>query len=509
MNMKKFNWFFESGEEPYANNRRFHCPRGKVIGGSSSINGMVYVRGHACDFDEWERLGAYGWGYHNCLPYFQRAESWVGGADEYHGDAGPINVCAGNDMKLNPLYQAFIDAGVEAGYPHTADYNGQQQEGFGQMHMSIRNGVRESCSYAYLHPVKKRKNLTIVKNAFTEKILLEDKTAVGVQVRVGKKELVIRCRKEIISCAGSIGSPTLLQHSGIGATDVLQKAGVDLQHELPGVGENLQDHIEVYFQYACTQPITLNSKLGLIGKALIGARWLMFKSGLGATNHFESCGFIRSEPGLKWPDIQYHFLPAAMRYDGNAAVKGHGYQVHVGPNKPKSRGYVRIVSADPRSKPEILFNYLKDPEDIKAWRRCIRLTREIMAQPAFAPYRGPEIQPGADIQTDEQIDAWVRGQVESAYHPAGSCKMGAADDPLAVVDSQCRVIGVNQLRVVDSSIMPTLTNGNLNAPTIMLAEKAADLILGNMPLPAAQVTPWIDEGWKTQQRLRPVTEPQA
>ncbi|NVK42168.1 MAG: choline dehydrogenase, partial [Oceanospirillaceae bacterium] len=467
------------------------------------INGMVYVRGHACDFDEWEQQGAEGWSYQNCLPYFRRAETWKGGADDYRGGEGPLATCNGNDMRLNPLYQAFIDAGEQAGYPKTDDYNGYRQEGFGPMHMTVKDGVRWSTSNAYLRRALPRPNLTLVSKAQTRRILFDGKRAVGVEYDAGKGVQQVTALREVILSSGSIGSPMLLQLSGIGPRDVLKDAGVPLLHELPGVGENLQDHLEVYFQFRCKQPISLNSKLGLISKGLIGSRWMLFKDGLGATNHFESCAFIRSRAGLKWPDVQYHFLPAAMRYDGQAAFDGHGFQVHVGPNKPKSRGRVKIVSADPNAKPSILFNYLQDKQDVEDWRAVIRLTREIIAQPAFDAYRGDEIQPGTDIQSDEQVDAWVRQNVESAYHPSCSCKIGADDDPMAVLDAECRVRGVEALRVVDSSVFPTITNGNLNAPTIMVAERAADLILDRAPLPAAGVPVWIDPEWESRQRLNP------
>nr|WP_067290621.1 choline dehydrogenase [Marinobacterium profundum] len=503
MNSPKYSWPFESEQEPGIDNRRLHCPRGRVLGGSSSINGMVYVRGHACDFDQWEEQGVKGWGYQQCLPYFKRAETWSGGADDYRGGSGPLSTCNGNEMRLNPLYQTFIDAGVEAGYPDTADYNGYRQEGFGPMHMTVKNGVRASTSNAYLREAMKRPNLHLVSRAITHRVLLQGKRAIGVEYSVAGKTQTAMAAIEVILSAGSVGSPMLLQLSGIGPREVLEQAGVALQHELPGVGENLQDHLEVYFQYRCKQPISLNGKLGLISKGLIGTRWLMFKSGLGATNHFESCAFIRSRAGLKWPDVQYHFLPAAMRYDGQAAFDGHGFQVHVGPNKPASRGHIRIRSADPKDTPSIQFNYLQAEQDIIDWRAVIRLTREIIAQPAFDAYRGDEIQPGKDIQSDAQIDAWVRQNVESAYHPSCTCKMGADDDAMAVLDAQCRVRGLEALRVVDSSIFPTVTNGNLNAPTIMVAEKAADIILGKAPLPDAGVDVWIDPQWQQQQRLNP------
>jgi len=509
MNSPKYSWPFESETEAGIDGRRLHCPRGKVLGGSSSINGMVYVRGHACDFDEWEEQGAEGWNYQNCLPYFRRAETWKGGADDYRGGEGPLATCNGNEMRLNPLYRAFIDAGEQAGYPKTGDYNGYQQEGFGPMHMTVKDGVRWSTANAYLRRALERPNLKLISKAQTRRILFEGKRAVGVEYDAGKGVERVMAAQEVILSSGSIGSPMLLQLSGIGPRDVLEAAGVSLLHELPGVGENLQDHLEVYFQFRCKQPISLNSKLGLISKGLIGSRWMLFKDGLGATNHFESCAFIRSRAGLKWPDVQYHFLPAAMRYDGQAAFDGHGFQVHVGPNKPRSRGRVRIVSADPNAKPSILFNYLQHEQDIEDWRAVIRLTREIIAQPAFDAYRGDEIQPGIDIESDEQIDAWVRQNVESAYHPSCSCKIGADDDPMAVLDADCRVRGVEGLRVVDSSVFPTITNGNLNAPTIMVAERAADLILGRRSLPAAGVPVWIDPEWQTRQRLKPPSRPQA
>ena len=500
MNMKRFNWYFDSEPEPFANNRVMHCPRGKALGGSSSINGMVYVRGHACDYEQWVEHGAQGWGYQDCLPYFKRAETWMQGEDDYRGGNGPIGTCNGNNMSLNPLYQAFIEAGKEAGYPETKDYNGYQQEGFGPMHMTVKDGVRSSTSREYLRPAMNRSNLEVMTKTMTSRVLMDGNKAIGIEVEMAGGIKSIFANKEVVLSAGSVGSPQLLQLSGIGPKTVLENAGVELIHELPGVGENLQDHLEVYFQFRCTQPISLNGKLDLISKGLIGTRWILFKSGLGATNHFESCAFIRSKAGVKWPDIQYHFLPAAMRYDGNAAFDGHGFQVHVGPNKPASRGHVRIKSADPNQKPSILFNYLKEQQDIEDWRACIRLTREIINQPAMDEYRGDEIQPGADITTDEAIDEWVRNNVESAYHPSCTCKIGSTDDPMAVVDPDCKVIGTENLRVVDSSIFPTIPNGNLNAPSIMVGEKGADIILGKQPLQIKETPYWLDEQWETRQR---------
>ncbi len=507
MNMPRYNWGFETEPEPYMNGRRLDCPRGKVLGGSSSINGMVYVRGHARDFDEWEALGAAGWGYRDCLPYFRKAETWSGGGDRYRGGEGPLDTCNGNEM-ANPLYGAFVAAGKQAGYPETADYNGFQQEGFGPMHMTVRNGVRASAANAYLKPVRGRANLTVVTGALTERIVLEGRRAVGVAYeRGGVHRTAARtaprtamAAREVILAAGSIGSPQILQLSGIGPGAVLREAGVEVAHNLPGVGENLQDHLEVYFQFRCRQPITLNAKLGPLSKLWIGARWILFKDGLGATNHFESCAFIRSRAGVEWPDIQYHFLPAAMRYDGNAAFDGHGFQVHVGPNKPKSRGSLRIASPDPRAKPKVLFNYLQHEDDRAGFRACIRLTREIIGQAAFDPFRGEEIQPSAGITSDDAIDAWIRDNAESAYHPSCTCKIGAEDDPMTVLDPDCRVRGIEALRVVDSSVFPTITNGNLNAPTIMLAEKAADAIRGRAPLAPSNAPIYIAPAWETQQR---------
>ncbi|MEH6576095.1 MAG: choline dehydrogenase [Amphritea sp.] len=497
MNTKKYNWRYETDPEPGLDGRRVHCPRGKVLGGSSSINGLVYIRGHACDFDEWEGLGAKNWGYKHCLPYFKKAETFQYGGDDYRGDSGPLATNNGNQMK-NPLYGAFINAGEQAGYTKTKDCNGYMQEGFGPMHMTVKNGVRWSTANAYLRPVMERPNLTVVTKAMTRKVILEGKKATGVVYSRSGKTHTVLCEREVLLSGGPIGSPHLLQLSGIGPAEVLAKAGIPALHNLPGVGENLQDHAEVYIQFKCKQPITLNNKMDLISKGLIGARWLLFKDGLGASNHFESCGFIRSEAGLKWPDIQYHFLPAAVRYDGHSPVKGHGFMILTGPNKPTSRGHVRAVSADPETHPSILFNYLSTEADREGFRKCIRLTREIIGQPAMDPYVGDEIEPGVDVKTDDEIDAFIREKLESTYHPCGTCKMG--EDDMAVVDSQLRVRGIEGLRVIDSSVFPTEPNGNLNAPTIMLAERAADLVSGRQPLAPEDIEVGMIEGWETQQR---------
>ncbi|MFT6776309.1 MAG: choline dehydrogenase [Paraglaciecola sp.] len=496
MNSKKYAWQFETQPEPYLNDRKMHCPRGKVLGGSSSINGMVYVRGHARDFDEWQQSGATDWNYAHCLPYFKKAESWAFGTDDYRGGDGPLGVNNGNKMQ-NPLYQAFVDAGIDAGYLATNDYNGQQQEGFGAMHMTVKNGRRASTANAYLRPAMQRPNLTVVTHALVHKVLIENKTAIGIRFAHKNNVQEIKVNKEVILSAGSIGSPHLLQLSGIGSKKVLDKAGIECLHELNGVGENLQDHLEFYFQFKCTQPITLNGEIDWWSKLKIGVRWILKKDGLGSTNHFESCGFIRSKAGIEWPDLQYHFLPAAMRYDGKEAFAGHGFQVHIGHNKPKSRGHIRVVSNLPEVAPKITFNYLQHQDDIQGFRDCVRLTREIINQPALDEYRGEEIQPGTHIQSDEEMDTFVRESVESAYHPSCSCKMGT--DEMSVVDPETKVHGIQGLRVVDSSIFPTIPNGNLNAPTIMLAERAADLIKGHS-LPPETVTVTCDPQWKTQQR---------
>ncbi|MCG7535601.1 choline dehydrogenase [Pseudoalteromonas sp. OOF1S-7] len=497
MNTDKYAWQFHTEPEPYLDNRVMHCPRGKVLGGSSSINGMVYVRGHAKDFDEWQQYGAQGWDYQACLPYFKRAESWYLGEDSYRGSEGPLGTNNGNEM-ANPLYRAFIEAGAQAGYAKTDDYNGEQQEGFGPMHMTVKDGRRCSASRAYLDPVKGRDNLKIITGALAHKVLLEGKRAVGVEYQCKGKTHHATAERRVILSAGPIGSPQLLQLSGIGDQDALKAAGVEVKHHLPGVGKNLQDHLEFYFQYRCKQPITLNGKLDWFSKGLIGARWILNKTGLGATNHFESCAFIRSKAGVEWPDLQYHFLPAAIRYDGKSAFDGHGFQVHIGHNKPKSRGEVTIKSADPTQAPKIQFNYLAHQDDIEGFRACVRLTREIIEQPAFDAYRDGEIQPGKDVQSDAEIDAFVRQAVESAYHPSCSCKMG--EDDMAVVDSNTQVHGIDGLNVVDSSIFPTIPNGNLNAPTIMVAEKAADIILGQPALKANNAQVAIHSQWQAVQR---------
>jgi choline dehydrogenase len=498
MNMPKYNWFYHTEPEPHLDGRSLHTPRGKVLGGSSSINGLVYIRGNPQDFERWAAEGAHGWSYRDVLPYFKRAEHRQEGGDRYRGDSGKLMTSYGTLQ--NPLHAAWLAAAEQAGYPRSKDVNGFQQEGFGRMDMTVGEGRRCSAARAYLRPALARPNLTVITHALATRIVFEGRRARGLVYARGGEIHRVRVDKELIVSAGPINSPQLLKLSGVGPGAELQSHGIEVIHDLPGVGENLQDHLEFYFQVACTEPITLYSSISPWSRALIGARWILRKDGLGATNHFETCGFIRSRPGVEYPDIQYHFLPMAVAYDGSTLAQEHGFQAHVGPMRSKSRGWVRLASAEPFEKPKILFNYLSEPDDWTEMRACVRLTREIFAQQAFDRYRGRELQPGDPVQTDEQIDAFVRAKVESAYHPSCSCKMGAADDPRAVVDSEARVRGLEGLRVVDSSIMPSITTGNLNAPTLMLAEKAADHILGRGMLPADDAPFYRSVNWQSSQR---------
>jgi choline dehydrogenase len=501
MNMKMYDWGLKSDPEPHLGGRQLVTPRGKVIGGSSSINGMIYVRGHARDFDHWADTGAQGWSYADVLPYFKRMEHWHdgghGGDPDWRGKDGPLHITRG--PRKNPLTRAFVDAGRQAGYPITPDYNGEQQEGFGPFDATIYKGHRWSAASAYLRPALTRPNCTLTR-AFARRIVIENGRAVGVEVSRGKKIEVIRANVEVIIAASPLNSPKLLMLSGIGPAAHLAEHGIPVVADRPGVGQNLQDHLELYIQQAATKPVTLFAYWNLRGKARIGAEWLLWKTGLGSSNQFESAGFIRSRAGVDYPDIQFHFLPIAVSYDGKVAPEGHGFQAHVGPMRSASRGQVTLRSANPDDNPRIQFNYMSDPQDWIDFRQCIRLTREIFAQPAFDAYRGHEIQPGDAAQTDADLDAFIRDHAESAYHPCGTCKMGALDDPMAVVDPQTRVIGVQGLRVADSSIFPRITNGNLNAPSIMVGEKAADHILQRNPLPPANDQPWIHPDWQNTQR---------
>ena len=478
MNMKSYDWGFQSEPEEHLGGRRLATPRGKVIGGSSSINGMVYVRGHAEDFNTWAQMGATGWSYDDVLPYFKRMENWHdgghGGDPAWRGTDGPLHVTRGK--RDNPLHAAFVQAGKQAGYSLTDDYNGEHQEGFGPFEQTVWKGRRWSTANAYLKPALKRENCDIIK-CFARMVIIEDGRAVGVEIERGGKIEIVRANREVIISASSINSPKILMLSGVGDAEHLAEHRIPVVADRKGVGQNLQDHLEVYIQQACIQPITLFKHWNLLGKAMIGAQWLFTKTGLGASNQFESCGFIRSGEHVSYPDIQFHFLPIAVRYDGKVAAEGHGYQTHVGPMRSPSRGEITLVSSDPKDAPKIKFNYMSTNQDWVDFRRCIRVTREVLGQAAFDPFRGKEIQPGDNVQSDDEIDAFIREHAESAYHPCGSAKMGAATDPMAVVDPHCRVIGVEGLRVVDSSIFPQVTYGNLNAPSIMVGEKAADHIL--------------------------------
>lgn len=497
MGMNRYNWGYVSEPEPHLNNRRMIAPRGKVIGGSSSINGMVYVRGHAEDFNRWEDLGARGWSYADVLPYFKRMESSHGGQEGWRGTDGPLHVRRGKAE--NPLYQAFIEAGQQAGFEGTEDYNGEKGEGFGLMEQTSWKGRRWSTANAYLRPALKRKNCHLIR-CFARRIMIQNGRAVGVEIERGGNVDAVRARKEVIVAASAFNSPKLLMLSGIGPAQHLKEMGIEVVADRPGVGQNLQDHLEFYMQQHCLQPITLYSKNNWFWKGVIGAQWLFFKKGIGTSNQFEAAAFIRSAPGVKWPDIQYHFLPMAISYDGSSPAKAHGFQAHVGYNMSKSRGQVTLRSPDVAAPPVIQFNYMSEQEDWIKFRHAVRITREIFSQPAFDPYRGPELSPGPRVQSDEQIDAFLREHLEGAYHPCGTCKMGSANDPMAVVDPHCRVIGVEGLRVADSSIFPHVTYGNLNGPSIMTGEKAADHILGRDPLPRSNQEPWINPRWETSDR---------
>ena len=478
MGRPKFDWCYHSEPEPNMNGRRLACPRGRVLGGSSSINGMVYVRGNAQDYNRWADMGAEGWGYESVLPYFKKAQCADEGrnADDYRGGEGPLGTTTGG--LENPLYGAFLRATEQAGYPHTDDLNGAQQEGFGPMPMTVAQGRRSSTSRSYLRAVLNRPNLRVLTHASVERIQLNDGRALGVDAQVRGQKHRIAANREVLICAGAINSPQLLLLSGIGPEEHLRSVGIEPIQHLPGVGQNLMDHLEVYVQQACVLPVSLHKHLGLLGRAKIGAQWLLSNTGLGATNHFEVGGFIRSDEAQTQPDIQFHFLPTAMSYDGSAKARGHGFQVHVGPMLPKSRGAVTLRSKHCDDPPKIVFNYMSHEDDRQVFRAAIRKAREIFAQPALDHLRGAELSPGAEVVSDDDLDAFVASHAESAYHPCGTCRMGRGAD--AVVDAEGRVYGMSSLRVIDSSIFPHITNGNLNAPTIMLAERMADLIRGRI-----------------------------
>ena len=497
MNTPAFDWGYHSEPEPNLDNRRISCPRGRVLGGSSSVNGMVYVRGHPRDFDRWAELGADGWSYADVLPYFRKAQRFDGPAGDYHGLDGPLATT--NGRLTNPLYGVFLTACEQAGYARSDDLNGYRQEGFGPLPMTVDHGVRASTARAYLRPARRRPNLTVLSGHRAEQIRFSGNRASGVLARPerGGPEIAALARREVVVAAGAINSPTLLMRSGIGDADELTRLGIPLVAPLSGVGRNLMDHLEVYLQHACSSTASLYPFTRMPRKAWVGARWLADRGGLGATNHFETGGFIRSAAGVSWPDIQFHFLPTAMSYDGSSMAGEPGFQVHVGPMLSPSRGQVTLRSRDPAVPPRIEFNYMSHAEDRHVFRQAIRLAREIFLQPAFDAHRGRELSPGAGVTSDAEIDAFVRANAESAYHPCGTCRMGSGDG--AVVDPEGRVHSVDNLRVVDASIFPHITNGNLNAPTIMVAERISDLIQGRCLPPEPQ--PFhTDTAWQTRQR---------
>jgi len=493
----RYNWYYHTEPEPAMDGRRMYCPRGRVLGGSSSINGMVYIRGHAFDYDGWaQRPGLAHWSYAHCLPYFMRCENRLQGADDYHGCGGPLAVTT--PSMRNPLFHAFVEAAQQAGYAYTRDMNGFRQEGFGPMDQTTLGGRRWSTMRAYLRPAMGRPNLRVLPRCLALRVVFEGRRAVGVEYARGGAVRFARARREVILSGGAINSPQLLMLSGVGEADALRRLDLPVIADLPGVGANLQDHIEIYVQHACTQPVSLYSTQKPLAKLAVGLRWLLTSTGPGASNHFEAGGFIRSRAGVRHPDLQYHFLPIAADYDGKEKIDQHGFQAHVGPMRPTSSGSVRLRSSDPRQHPAIQFNYLQTEGDRAEMRAAVRLTREILAQHAFDPFRGRELRPGPDVVTDAQMDAFARARAESAYHPSCSCAMGS--DSRAVVDGELRVRGVEALRVVDASVMPAVVSGNLNAPTIMIAEKATDLIRARTPLEPMQVPVFEHPNYRTAQR---------
>ncbi|AQV98740.1 choline dehydrogenase [Cupriavidus necator] len=478
-----YNWAYVTEPEPHMNNRRMTQGRGKGLGGSSLINGMVYIRGNAMDYDGWaQEKSLENWSYADCLPYFRKAETYDKGANDYHGGNGPLHVTTPK-ADISPLFSAFIKAGEQAGYGQTDDLNGYRQEGFGPMdRTTTARGRRCSTSLAYLDQAKDRPNLTVHTRALADRILFSGQRATGVSYIQGDHVREARARREVIVSNGAIASPQLLLRSGVGNADELRAFGIDTVADLKGVGENLQDHLEMYLQYECTKPVSLYPALKWWNKPAIGIEWYLRGTGTAASNHFEAGGFIRSSDDFAWPNLQYHFIPLAMNYDGSNPVQSHGFQCHVGSMRSPSTGFVKLASRDPRVKPRLLFNYMAHDVDWREFRAAVRLTREIIGQQAMDQFRGREIKPGMMVQSDAEIDAFVREHAETALHPSCTCKMGDATDPMAVVDNEGRVHGLSGLRVVDASIMPKIITGNLNAPTIMMAEKLADVIRGRAPL---------------------------
>ena len=495
----RFNWAYVSDGEPWLDGRRLNHPRGRVLGGSSSINGMVYVRGHARDYDRWAQSGCRGWSYGEVLPYFRRAENTEREADAYHGKDGPLRVST-PPRGAGVLAEAFVEAGRQAGYPVTPDCNGAQQEGFGPFDRTIHKGRRWSAARAYLDPARVRKNLAIVTGALALEVLLEADRATGIAYAVGRDRRIATAERDVILCAGAINSPHLLQLSGIGPPELLRRLGIAVKHERPGVGANLSDHPDIVIQHRCKQPVTLAVKAQAPRKYLTGARWLLTKSGAAASNHFEAGGFIRSRAGIEHPDLQFTFTPLAVMPGTVETRREHAFQVHIDLLRPESLGRIEAQSADPRQPPSIRFNYLQSPRDREDLRISVELLREVLAQKALEPFRGEELFPGPGVRTGDQIDAWVRRALETCYHPVGTCRMGTSSDHIAVVDDELRVRGLSGLRVVDASIMPSIISGNTNAPTIMIAERAADLIRGKTTLSPVEAPVWIHPRWEIAQR---------
>ena len=498
MNMDKFDWGYKAEPEQALNGRSLACPRGKVIGGSSSINGMIYVRGNAGDYNQWAESGAKGWDYPDVLPYFQRMEASHGGNSEFRGKSGPLNITHGK--RDNPLHNAFVKATEQAGYTYTEDYNGFRQEGFGPADMNVWKGSRFSTAKAYLKPALAKKNVHLITKVLVDKIIFSEDKAKGVEVFHQGQKKIFNANIGVVLSAGAINSPTILQRSGIGEGNDLNNLGIKVIKNLPGVGKNLQDHLEVYFQVKCLQPVTLNKYLNPFSKLLIGMQWMFLKSGPGSTNQFETLGFIRSDKNIPYPDIQFHFLPVAIRYDGKAPSKGHGFQLHVGPMRSKSRGFVKLKSNNPFEAPLIKFNYMSHEDDFPNFRKSLRLSREILNQDALAPFKGSEIQPGDNVVSDEGLDEFIKNNCESAYHPCGTCKIGEKNDPSSVVQNDCKVKGFSNLYLADSSIFPQICNGNLNAPSIMTGEKASDHILGKPLLAPSNLQPYTHPNWQNSQK---------
>ncbi|MGZ6021471.1 MAG: choline dehydrogenase [Rhizomicrobium sp.] len=478
-----YNWYYQTEGQQHLNGRSLYWPRGRGWGGSSSINGMIYIRGHARDYDGWRQLGLEGWSFADVLPYFKRAEHNENGADDFHGGEGPLRVS--NGRSTNPLFRAFVQAGVDAGFRHTPDFNGYQQEGFGPYQLTIHEGQRWSAAKGYLTPILDRKNLTVESNAHVSRILFDGNRVNSVEFIQNKQPVRVMVTREALLSGGAVNSPQTLLLSGIGDVAILKRFDIPVVADLKGVGKNLQDHLDASIQYESSQPITLYSQSNPVNALKTGLNYMLFKKGLATGQGLESGAFLKSRPDLENPDLQFHFIAALMTDHTRKKSDRHGFMAHVCQLRPQSRGYISIKSNDPLMAPVIQPNYLEAEEDRRAMREGTKIAREIFAQASFDPYRGPELMPGAHVRSDEQIDTWVRRTAETIYHPVGSAKMGK--DSESVVDAQLRVYGVEGLRVIDASVMPTLVSGNTNAPTIMIAEKAADMILGRAPLPPEHV----------------------